>query len=79
LKKYNDEVNIVGKFLEKRRKEINLSKEEVSRQLQLHGVYLNRVELYRIENQKMILKDFELIALAIVLKINLEDLKNLIE
>jgi len=79
LKKYNDEVNIVGKFLEKRRKEINLSKEEVSRQLQLHGVYLNRVELYRIENQKMILKDFELIALAIVLKINLEDLKSLIE
>ncbi len=79
MKKYNDEVNIVGKFLEKRRKEINLSKEEVSRQLQLHGVYLNRVELYRIENQKMILKDFELIALAIVLKINLEDLKNLIE
>ena len=79
MKKYNDEVNIVGKFLEKRRKEINLSKEEVSRQLQLHGVYLNRVELYRIENQKMILKDFELIALAIVLKINLEDLKNLID
>ncbi len=79
MKKYNDEVNILGKFLEKRRKEINLSKEEVSRQLQLHGVYLNRVELYRIENQKMILKDFELIALAIVLKINLEDLKNLIE
>jgi len=79
LKKYNDEVNIVGKFLEKRRKEINLSKEEVSRQLQLHGVYLNRVELYRVENQKMILKVFVLIALAIVLKINLEDLKNLIE
>jgi len=79
LKKYNDEVNIVGKFLEKRRKEINLSKEEVSRQLQLHGVYLNRVELYRVENQKMILKVFVLIALAIVLKINLEDLKSLIE
>ncbi len=79
MKKYNDEVNIVGKFLEKRRKEINLSKEEVSRQLQLHGVYLNRVELYRVENQKMILKVFVLIALAIVLKINLEDLKSLIE
>ena len=79
MKKYNDEVNILGKFLEKRREEMHLSKEEVSRQLQLHGVYLNRVELYRVENQKMILKVFVLIALAIVLKINLEDLKNLIE
>lgn len=79
MKKYNNNANIVGNFIEKRRKELKISKEELSRQLQLHGVYLNRVELYRIEKQTMILKDFELIALAIVLKINLEDLKNYIE
>ena len=61
------------------REKNNLSKSELSRQLQLHAVYINRTELNRMENGRMIVKDFELIALCKVLKIPFSKLQSLIE
>ena len=57
----------------------NLSKTELSKQLQLHAVYIDRIQLYRMESGQMIIKDFELIALCKVLKIPFDELKNTIE
>lgn len=47
--------------------------------LQFHAVYIDNTELHRIETGRMIVKDFELIALCKVLDINFEHLKNTIE
>lgn len=79
MKKYNDKSNVVGNLIKDCRENLNLSKGEVSRRLQLHGVYLDRTELKRIETGKMIVKDFELLGLCKVLDIDYEKLKNLID
>lgn len=56
-----------------------MTKVEVCNQLQLHAVYLDVTELNRMETGRMIIKDFELIALCKVLNISYSDLKNTIE
>ena len=58
---------------------MGLSKVEVCKRLQLHAVYLDGTELKRMEDGKMIIKDFELIALCKVLNIEYDKLKNSIE
>ncbi len=79
LKKYENKSNVIGKLVNEYRKKNNLSKTELSKMLQLHAVYLDITEINRIEEGKMIVKDFELIALCKVLEINYDDLKNTIE
>jgi len=80
LKKYeNKKSNVVGELIKKYRIEQNLTKVEVSKRLQLHAVYIDHTELHRMEIGKMIIKDFELIALCKVLNIDYEKLKNTIE
>jgi transcriptional regulator with XRE-family HTH domain len=79
LKKYEDKNNVIGNLIKDYRTNANLSKTEVSKQLQLHAVYIDRTELNRMETGKMIVKDFELIALCKVLKIPFDKLLDLIE
>ena len=79
MKKYEDKNNVLGDVIKEYRTKSNLSKTEVSRQLQLHAVYIDRTELNRMENGKMIIKDFELIALCKVLKIPYSELLRLVE
>ena len=80
LKKYeNKKNNVVGELIKKYRIEQKLTKVEVSKRLQLHAVYIDHTELNRMETGKMIIKDFELIALCKVLNIDYEKLKNTIE
>lgn len=80
MKKYENKANIISKLLLEHREQKGLSKEEVCRRLQLHGVYIHRVELYRMEKGISIIKDFELIALCKVLDIDYNrEIANLIE
>lgn len=79
MKKYEGHPNVVGNLIEKCRKAKKYNKSDLCRKLQLHGVYIDRVELYKMEKGQMIIKDFELIALCKVLDINYEELKNTIE
>lgn len=72
LKKYEGKSNVIGNLINEYRTNLGLSKDEVCRKLQLHAVDLNRTELNRIETGRMIVKDFELIALCKVLNINSE-------
>ena len=74
MKKYEDKSNVTGNLIKNARLKLKLSKGEVSRQLQLHAVYIDRTELKRMESGEMIIKDFELIALCKVLKINYDSL-----
>lgn len=79
MKKYENKSNVIGKLITKYRKNKNLSKIELCRQLQLHAVYIDSTELKRMEDGEMIIKDFELIALCKVLDIDYNELKDTIE
>ncbi len=80
MKKYNNKANIIGELLKEHRKKMGLSKEEVCRRVQLHGVDIHRVELYRMEKGISIVKDFELVALCCVLNIDYNsEVKKIIE
>lgn len=70
MKKYENKANVIGQLLLDHRTKKGFSKEEVCRRVQLHGVYIHRVELYRMEMGLSIVKDFELIALCDVLGID---------
>ena len=74
MKKFKDKSNAYGKLIEKYRKKKGYSRNDVSRELDLLGIPISMDELYRIETQKMILKDFELIAICIILDIDLNEL-----
>lgn len=79
IKKYNNKKNIVAELISNARKNKNMEKVELSQKLELHGVYLHRNEIYRIENNLMLVKDFELAAIAKVLDIDLNKIKDLID
>lgn len=80
MKKYENKANVIGELLLEYRNKKGLSKEEVCRRVQLHGVYIHRVELYRMEKGLSIVKDFELIALCDVLDIDYnKEVRKLIE
>lgn len=79
MKKYEDKSNVIGNLIKGYRENLGLSKVEVCKRLQLHAVYLDGTELKRMEDGKMIIKDFELIALCKVLNIEYDKLKNSIE
>ena len=79
MKKYNQKPNIIGKVLAKERKKRGYSKADLCRKLELLGIEFDRNEIYRIENSKMSVIDFELIAFGIVLDLDLNKLKKVIE
>lgn len=80
MKKYKNKSNIIGNLLLEHRKKKGLSKEEVCRRVQLYGIDIHRVELYRMEQGISIIKDFELVALCNVLDIDYNtEIKSIIE
>ncbi len=74
MKKYENKSNAISDLIKNYRIKKGLSKGEVCRRLQLHAVYLDITELNRMETNRMIVKDFELIALCKVLEIDYHDL-----
>ena len=79
MKKFNNQSNITGELIRNVRISKGFTKEDVCKKLQLLGINIGRVELYRMETNKMIIKDFELVALCKILDINYNDLLNIIE
>ena len=80
MRKYDNKANVLGNLLLEHRNKKGLSKEEVCRRLQLYGVDIHRVQLYRMEKGQSIVKDFELIALCNVLDIDYDnEVQKLIE
>lgn len=79
MKKFNNRRNVIGNLIKEHRESKGYTKILLSHKLELLGIELDRFEIYKIENGKTSVKDFELIALCIVLDIKMEELKNLIE
>lgn len=79
MRKINGKSNIAGKYIEDVLEEKNMTKESLCQKLQLSGINIDRVHLYRIINGEVILKDFELIAICKILEIDFNNLKNLLD
>lgn len=75
MRKYNGKSNISGKIIENYRNNKNMTRDDLAKQLQLLGINIDRTGILRIENNKIILKDFELLAIITILNINIEDLQ----
>ena len=54
-------------------------KDRLSQLLDTYGIYINTDELLRIEKNQLLVKDFELVAIAQILDIDLNQLKNDLE
>mgnify|MGYP000472402916 FL=1 len=79
LKRYNDKKNISGTLIRRSREEKGMSKVRLSQLLDTYGIYINTDELLRIEKNQLLVKDFELIAIAQILDIDLNQLKKYLE
>lgn len=79
MKKFNNCRNVIGDIIKKHWENKHYTKTDLSHKLELLGVELDRFELYKIETCKTSVKDFELIALCIVLDIDFEELKKIVE
>ena len=74
--KYENNLNIIGPILRKKRKERNLSFEQLSNKLQLLGINIPVTCLYRIENNQRTVRDYEICGFSIALNLNVEELLN---
>lgn len=79
MKKFNNNRNVIGNLVKHHRIKKHYTKTDLSNKLELLGIELDRFELYKIETAKTSVKDFELIGLCIVLDIDFEELKKLVE
>ena len=74
MKRFNNNSNITGELIKNVRTSKGFTKEDVCKKLQILGINIDIVELYRMETNKMIIKDFELIAFCKVLGIDYDAL-----
>ena len=74
---FNNNTNIVGINLKRYRELNNISQEQLCNKLALLGITLYKNDIYRIENNKRIVKDFELWGIAKTLNLKIEDLLNI--
>ena len=75
MEKAKKDNNIYGKIIKKYRKKRSFSISDLTKKLNLMNISISDEELYKIEKQEEILKDFELVAICGILDINVEDLK----
>ncbi len=73
-KKFNDKSNIIGKNVKKYRNQKGYTQEQLCQQLDLLGLNLYHSDIYLIENNKRIVKDYEAFALAKIFGITLDEL-----
>lgn len=79
IKKYNGNKNASGTILQSERENRGVSKADLCRKLDLAGININTDELYLMEHNKLMIKDFELIAICKILEIDLNIFKDCID
>lgn len=79
IKKFNEKKKISGNFIKKSREQKGISRVQLSIKLELLAIYLDRSEIYKIEENKLPIKDFELIGISKALDIDLNKLKDLLD
>ena len=66
----NDNRNIIGPRLKTARLKNNLTQQQLSAKLETMAVYIDKASISKIEQQKRIVTDFELLALCQILKVS---------
>lgn len=66
--------NVLGPNIKYFRKKLGLTQEDLTARLQVQGISIDRPMISKIENQTRELLDYELIAIANILKINIKEL-----
>lgn len=72
----NGKANIIGKNVQKYRLLKNFSLRKLSEKLELQGITLYHTDIFEIENQNRLVKDFELKAICKALGVSYEDIYN---
>lgn len=75
MNKYKNRSNISGTIIHNSRIEHNLFLEHFSNKLELLGVTLYPNDIYSIEKEQSVVKDFGLMAICKILKIDTRDIK----
>ena len=74
VKKLNGKSNVIGKNIKKYRELRGFTQRELSNKIALLGIDIYHSDISQIENQKLLLKDFEIIAFCRVLNVSYEQL-----
>ena len=74
IKKLNGKSNVIGKNIKKYRELRNLTQRDLSNKIALLGIDIYHSDISQIENQKLLLKDFEIIAFCKVLAVTYDQL-----
>lgn len=74
IRKLDSNVNIIGTNLKRIREHQNLSQADLCCKLELLGVTMFKSDIYEIENNKRLVKDFESKAICIALSVSLDEL-----
>ena len=74
IKKLNGKSNVMGENIKKYRELRNLTQRDLSNKIALLGIDIYHSDISQIENQKLLLKDFEIIAFCKVLGVTHDQL-----
>ena len=74
IRKLNGKSNAIGKNIKKYRELRNLTQRQLSDKMALLGIDIYHSDISLIENEKLVLKDFEIIAFCKVLQITYEQI-----
>ena len=69
---YNGKKNLCGEKLRELRHEKSMTQEELCRQMQLHGVVVDRFAIAKIEAGTRFVADYELYVLAQIMEVSME-------
>lgn len=72
IKRINSKLNVIGQNVKKYRTQMNLTQQELCNRLDLYGLNLYHSDIYLIEYNKRIVRDYK--ALAKVFGISLDEL-----
>lgn len=76
---YNNKINIIANIVLEERTKQGLSYQDLSNKLQLLGVCLYKNDLFLIEKNKRMVRDFELIGIMKALNIDINKLTEIID
>ncbi len=74
VKKLNGKSNVIGKNIKKYRELRGFTQRELSNKIALLGIDIYHSDISQIEHQKLLLKDFEIIAFCKILNVSYEQL-----
>lgn len=73
-KKFNNKSNVIGQIVKKYRMQKGYTQEQLCQKLDLLGLNLYHSDIYLIENNKRLVRDYEAFAFARVFGITLDEL-----